>query len=212
MVKIFLALSSWQKFFIRTIIVVSLILFFYFFVASSVLITTDNMNPNLKKGDIVLGWHFGYGLPLPFLGDQKLKSVFLSRGDVISFWFPGDKEQLIIRRVVALPGDRLEIRKGLLFLNGKIVDYKSSHENQNLEKFQEEKGFHLIQHNPEMNLEFLVPENHVFVLSDLRKSRDDSTTWGAVPFKNIENHLGLIWFSMDEKKNSDWSRFFLWVK
>ena len=43
--------------------------FCYFFVVSStVLVTTENMSPNLKKGDIVLSWHFGYKIAIPFYG------------------------------------------------------------------------------------------------------------------------------------------------
>ena len=111
-----------------------------------------------------------------------------------------------------MSGDRLEIKRGFLFLNGEMADYKPFHKNENFEKFPGEKNFHFIQNDPDMDLDFLVPENHVFVLSDIRKSRDDSTTWGAVPFENIENHLSFIWFSLDEKRNLNWSRFFLWVK
>ena len=169
------------------------------------------MSPNLKKGDVVLGWHFGYGLPLFFMG-QGLKSIFISRGDVISFRFPGDEKQLIVRRIVALPGDRLEIKKGLLFLNKKATDYKFLSEKKFFEKLPGEKDFHVIESDPDMNLNFLVPKDQVFVLSDYRKSRDDSTTWGSVPLKNIESHPDFIWFSVDKKWNPIWSRFFLWVK
>ncbi len=200
MTKIFPTLPKGQGFFVKTLIVISLIPFFYFFVVSSIFITTENMSPNLKKGDIVLSWHLGYNLPLPFMGDRGLKSILLNRGDVISFRFPGDEEQLIIRRVVALPGDKLKIREGLLFLNDKVVDYRSSDEKQSLEKFPGEKNFHIVKFDSEMNLDILqIPENHVFVLSDYRKSRDDSMVWGVIPFKNIESCLGFVWFSVNEK-------------
>ena len=213
MKKIFPSLLKGQGFSVKAITVISLILFCYFFVVSSIFITTENMSPNLKKGDIVLSWHFGYKLPFPFMEDRGLKSVLLNRGDIISFRFPGDKEQLIVRRVVALPGDKLKIREGLLFLNDKVVDYRSSDEKQSLERFPGEKDFHIVKFDSEMNLDILpVPEDHIFVLSDHRKSRDDSMDWGVISFKNVESRLGFIWFSVDEKWNPIWSRFFLWIR
>ena len=213
MVKVFSTLSLGQRIFLKIFIAVFLILFFRFFVISNIFITTENMNPNLKKGDFVLGWHLSYGLPLPFTGGRRLKPVFPRRGDLISFRFPGDKEQLIIRRVIALPGDRLSIRKGLLFLNDKRVAYRASLEDQSLEKLPGEEDFHTIKSDPEMDLDILsVPKDHVFVLSDHRKSHDDSSDWGFVLFRNIESHLGFIWLSVDGQRNLVWSRFFLWVR
>ncbi len=210
MVKVLSTLSPGQRFFFKTLVVVFFPVFCHFFVISSLSITTENMNPNLKKGDFVLSWCLSYGVP--FVGGRRLKPVFPKRGDMISFRFPGDEKQLIVRRVVALPGDRLNLKKGLLFLNNEMVSYSSSGEGLGFERLPGEEHSHAIKPDPGMNdLDILVPQGHVFVLSDHRKSRDDSRDWGFVPFRNIESRLGFVWFSLDEQRNPVWSRLFLRV-
>ena len=70
-----------------------------------------------------MGWRPGYGFALPFLDDPETRS--LRRGNLVSFRFPGDQRQWIVRRVVALSGDKLSIQKGVLFLNNRQVDQSS---------------------------------------------------------------------------------------
>lgn len=210
--KVFSSLSSGQKTFTKTFIFIFLILFLHFFVVSNTHITTENMSPNLKSGDFVFGLRLGYVFPLLFTGGQKFEPLLPERGDLISFRFPGDEKQLIIRRVIALPGDKLSLKKDILSLNDKKATYDFFEKGQKTERLPGQKHFHVIKPDFAMNLDLMVPQGHVFVLSDHRESRDDSRDWGFVPVRNIESRLGLIWFSVDKKKNLNWSRFFLLVR
>ena len=194
----------------RILLATLLILFCRFFLISTLYVTTENMNPNLQKGDFVAGWRPGYGFALPFLDDPETRG--LQRGNLVSFRFSGDERQWMVRRVVALSGDKLSIQKGVLFLNNREVD-QSSNENgriyENLPRRGSSPVVYIIEPDGEMDLATVeVPANHVFVLSDNRGSRDDSRDWGFVPIDHIESRLGFVYLSVERLWTLNWSRFF----
>ena len=186
------------------------ILFVRFFAITNTRVITDNMNPILKKGDFVFGLRFSKLFFSVFM--DKKTGLSPKRGTLIFFRFPGDEEQTLIRRVIALPGDKLSLKKDILFLNNKKADYRLLEKGQKAERLPEQKHFYTIKPDSSMDLELVVPQAHVFVLSDHRKSGDDSRNWGFVPIENIESCLGLIWFSISKDSRPDWSRFFLLVQ
>ena len=168
------------------------------------------MNPLLKKGDFIFGLRFNNFSFSVFTGKKKWPR--LERGDLISFRFPGDEKQILVRRVIALPGDKLKIEEDILFLNNKRADYRLLEKGLKTERLPGQKNFYNIKSDFPMDLELVVPQAHVFVLSDHRKSGDDSGSWGFVPIENIESRIKLVWFSIGEDNKPDWSRFFLVVQ
>lgn len=85
-------------------------------------IPSGSMRPNLLEGDVVLVNRIAYDLKLPLtdvvlahLGDPR-------RGDIVTFISPADGKRLI-KRLVALPGDTVEMRNKLLFINGQVANY-----------------------------------------------------------------------------------------
>lgn len=194
-----------------------LALFLRFFVLSILYMPSQNMEPNLQKGDFVIGWRLAYGFPLPLMQGERLNFKAPKRGDLVSFRFPGDQEQIVIRRVVALAGDKLKIEKGVLFVNGEKISEANPEENlkQINESFTKTESYP-IRHNPNTNLKELeVPEKQIFVLSDNRLKTDDSRDWGFVPMNHIESRLGFIWLSLKSESQDDlsinWDRIFHWV-
>lgn len=75
------------------------------------------MAPTLLAGDQVLVWKIAYGLRLP-LGGPSLWSRPVGRGDVIVFRHPQQPDKDFVKRVVGLPGDVVELREGILLVNG----------------------------------------------------------------------------------------------
>lgn len=191
-----------------------LALFLRFFMVSVLYVPSDNMEPQLQRGDFVIGWRPAYGFPLPLMHGERFKPKLPSRGDVISFRFPGDEEQIIIRRVVGLPGDEIAIIAGRLIINGNAVD-SSEKENLWLEKLPHSEKVHQIAPNSSAEMAKLkVPEGTLFVMSDNRKKSDDSRDWGVVPLNNVESRLFLIWLSVDnsaDRLRLLWSRILTWV-
>ncbi len=98
----------------------------------------------------------------------RLRAV--ERGDVVVFWFPGDPHRSFVKRIIGVPGDRVTIRNGQVFVNGELLDepYLVSAPRQ---------GDHL---RP-----VTVQEGHYFVLGDHRNVSNDSRAWGQVPERLI---------------------------
>lgn len=80
-------------------------------------IPSGSMAPTLLAGDRVAVWKVAYRLRLPFL-DTGLALAEPRRGDVVVFRHPRDPSQDLVKRVVGLPGDVLELRQGVLHVNG----------------------------------------------------------------------------------------------
>lgn len=78
-------------------------------------VPTDSMAPALIPGDFILGWKTSYGVRLPFT-DVTWGERLPARGDVVAFRIPGDPA-LFVKRVIALPGDRVSIQNGKVSIN-----------------------------------------------------------------------------------------------
>ena len=97
------------------------------------------------------------------------------RGDVIVFRYPRDPSRDFIKRVIAVPGDTVEIRVGRVYVNGQVLveDYTSDSPSYTYPRQE-------------------VPAGQYFVLGDNRNNSSDSHIWGLVPAENI---LGKAWVS-----------------
>lgn len=115
---------------------------------------------------------------LPLLEDSEriLVNKFIyrfagiHRGDVVVFWYPRDPSVSFIKRVVGLPGDTVELKKGVLVVNGRSVP-----EDYLLPRYRDEENFSPL----------VVRPGSYFVLGDHRNGSNDSRTWGEVPEKYI---------------------------
>jgi signal peptidase I len=110
----------------------------------------------------------------PALADQERifinKFVYrlepIERGDVVVFWYPLDRTKSFIKRVIGLPGDLVEIRKGRVFINGGELE----------ERYVPEEYADRSTYGP-----LTVPPNEYFVMGDHRISSNDSRIFGPVP-------------------------------
>jgi signal peptidase I len=115
-------------------------------------------------------------LPLLEDGERIIVNKFLyrfrpvDRGDVVVFWYPKDPSVSFIKRVIGLPGDTVELRRGSLFVNGSLVE-----ESYLSRQFRDSDTYPPIQ----------VSKGYYYVLGDHRNSSNDSRSWGEVPEKYI---------------------------
>jgi signal peptidase I len=190
-------------------VVVALIL--RFFVVSAYKIPTGSMVPTLKVGDFIFAYKLPYGLPVPFSGGERLGARLPDRGDVVVFRYPGNESINYVKRVVGLPGDHISIKNKKLFINEVESEYRTIAD----EVIQDLPGkefysasqesfsgsTHLVIHNRTDEADFfgpvVVPPGHIFVMGDNRDSSDDSRYWGAVPLKNLEGRVVVVWMSFD---------------
>ncbi|MEE8585081.1 MAG: signal peptidase I [Acidobacteriota bacterium] len=94
----------------------------------------------------------------------------IERGDIVVFWYPKDPTKSFIKRVIGAPGERVEIRRGQVYINGERLD----------EPYVPANFLDAASYPPT-----LVPEGHFYVLGDHRNSSNDSRNWGSVPSGNI---------------------------
>jgi signal peptidase I len=130
---------------------------------------------------------------MPTLDDQERifinKFVYrfhfgnIERGDTVVFWFPGDPTKSYIKRVIGMPGDRVEVVDGKVIVNGKALV-----ENYVPPEFRDDS---------EMS-EREVPPNQYFVLGDHRSSSNDSRAWGMVPRRYIYGKAVFIYWPLDK--------------
>jgi len=194
------------------IIAIVLALVIRFFIFTAYKIPTASMWPTLRAGDFVFAYKLPYGLRLPFADKKWFAFSTPKRGEVIVFRYPGDESISYIKRVVAIPGDTIAIRKKRLIVNNQMAKYSEAQESE-------------ITHSSELSGQFLVlqedlldskryvtistkdakenfgpevvPAGSIFVMGDNRDSSDDSRYWGMIPIDNIDGKIFAIWLSLD---------------
>ena len=158
-------------------------------------IQTEAMSPTLQAGDFILAW----------------KTFDPQRGDVVILSCP-DNGNTCIKRVVGLPGDRIEIRKQRLIVNARPADYEkqpSDGVDVNLvEKSQDNSWLISVDSSmPSETVPVVVPPDHLFLLNDHRSDLSDSRQWGPVSKFQMEAKAWRIWLSIDwEKSKLNWRR------
>jgi len=84
-------------------------------------IPSDSMMPTLLDGDFIVVNKYAYGLRLPVLNEKFISTGSPQRGDVVVFRYPPDPDVNYIKRLVGLPGDRIEVRDDHLIVNGETI-------------------------------------------------------------------------------------------
>ncbi len=207
----------------------ALALLIVFMIRSSIIeafkIPSGSMIPTLLVGDHIFVNKFAYGLKVPFsdlIFDNAITLIpreAPKRGDIVVFKYPKDESFYYIKRVIGVPGDIIEIRNKLLYINNEAVkrDPLSRDESQkiitsledlkylknDLELFNEHLSsadhVMMINRNNFATESFgpvTVPPENLFVMGDNRDSSNDSRYWGYVPFRNVKGKALVIWLSV----------------
>ena len=184
--------STFREYAEETAIAVLLALFIRTFVVQAFKIPSGSMEPTLLIGDHILVNKFIYGVKIPFIHSTVIPISRPERGDVVVFIYPVDKSKDFIKRVIGLPGDKIEIRDKNIYVNGNLyVDEHGKYE---------EKG--AVRGKPDHPDRFTVPKGHIFVMGDNRDHSYDSRFWGYVPIETIKGKAFIIYFSWPH-----WKRF-----
>ncbi len=184
-------------------------------------IPSGSMKSNLLIGDYLFVSKYSYGysrysfpLGIPFFKGRILASGEPQRGDVVVFRYPPNPRIDYIKRLIGLPGDKVQVKDGIVYINGKALERKfvddfSDSENNMVKvipRFTEtlpegkvitilkEKGVDAANNTPE----YVVPEGKYFMMGDNRdNSRDSRFEVGFVPAENLVGRAEIIWFSTD---------------
>ncbi len=166
-------------------------------------IPSSSMVPTLEVGDFILVNKFAYGIRLPVVRTKVIDVGEPARGDVMVF-FPPHERRYFIKRVVGLPGDRIDYIDNQLFVNGKQVSETLQAQLPAAEPsfalYQESVGDANYQIRKELNPQFMVtrrgvivPQGHYYMMGDNRNNSADSRVWGPVPEANIVGKAFAIW-------------------
>lgn len=188
-------------------------------------IPSGSMLPSLLIHDHIFVWKPAYGLRIPFTEKWLVKWADPQRGDVIVFKYPENMSDFYVKRVVAVAGDKVEVKDGRLLVNDQptpryIPQGKSGFDYLKDEDFQEGQQFfnnklqykHLIEELGEQRFSILlregvqfdsfqpvtVPEGHLFMLGDNRNNSKDSRYWGFLPEENILGKALVVWLSCEK--------------
>ena len=196
-------------------------------VARPYYVPTGSMEPTIAIGDAVLASKFAYGYSrysLPFdiglSSSTRLLKRMPERGDVILFRLPRDTHQVYVKRLIGLPGDRVQMRAGRVWLNGRELALKPAGEG----PVEVENGntfivpryvetlpngrthfVYKVQWNGPLDdtPEFIVPQGHLFMMGDNRDNSLDSRVAeaqggvGYVPMENLIGRADIVVGSVD---------------
>ena len=216
----------WRKE-IRPLLIVALVLFS---VRSSLAdwndVPSGSMNPTIIEGDRIYVNKLAYDLKVPFTTWHLAQWSNPKRGDIVVFYSPYDGTRLV-KRVIGLPGDTIELRDEQLIINGKPVSYSSlgaetsiqlpvAEQQRSLFATEQLPGHaHAVMAIPGAPAPrtfgpIRVPEGSYFMMGDNRDNSFDSRFYGAVPRNRIVGKAMDVVYSVD--KNDYWlprsQRFF----
>lgn len=192
-------------------------------------IPSSSMLPTLFVGDLILVNKFVYGIRLPVINKKVIELGSPQRGDVMVFRFPVDPKTDYIKRVIGVPGDKIEYKNKRLTVNGEAFNYLP------LSDFLDEEKLNYSRHlteqsktrkheilnddyapafvrdvrnfpgkeNCSYNVEGVVctvPAKHYFMMGDNRDNSFDSRYWGFVPEQNIVGKAFFIWMNLGNLK------------
>jgi len=181
--------------------VLALVLVLRSFLYEPFVIPSGSMIPTLQVGDYILVNKYHYGLRLPVFGTKVVDIAEPGRGDVMVF-FPPHQDSYFIKRVVGLPGDRIRYGNKRLVINGEPVTARlvaaMPPDNPDMLVIEEQLGdvLHRVHAYPsrrDRTREWVVPEDHYFMMGDNRDRSQDSRSWGFVPEENIVGKAVAVW-------------------
>lgn len=189
-------------------------------------VPTGSMKPTILEGDRVWVNKLAYDLKVPFTTWHIAEWGEPARGEVVVFFSPANGQRLV-KRVIGLPGDTVELRENRLFLNGRPVDYapldaatmnaipatqQSAHE---FAREQMPESKHPVMTTPALGARrsfgpTAVPAGHYFMLGDNRDNSLDSRYFGTVPRDQIVGRATAVVLSVDRERwlAPRWERWF----
>ena len=171
-------------------------------------VPTGSMKPTIQEGDRVVVNKLAYDLKIPFTTINVFKWDDPKRGDIVVLFSPADGTRLV-KRVVAVPGDQVEMRDNQLFVNGQPARQSPIEESDSPEQGKayvlDENLYghtHRMMVTPDIPAvrsfgPVAVPEKHYFVLGDNRDNSNDSRFIGFIERRRIVGKAVAVAFSLD---------------
>lgn len=176
-------------------------LLFRLFVVEDYRIVSNSMFPSLQTGKLIFVSKSSFSLKLPFSSYEIIKFSSPKRSEIVAFSLPDKKGRTYVKRVVAIAGDRVEIKDGSLFINGEISKYLNETPASRVLAsavgvIKTEQIVGSEPYDVSIDKDKLsdygpvdVPPNHFFALGDNRSDSTDSRSWGPVPYSSLKGRV-----------------------
>jgi len=186
---------------LETAIFILLVFFIVRGIVQNFTIEGSSMEPTLHTGQYILVnklvyFHFDLNAPLRLLpGQESLPQRIIypfhmpQRGDIVVFEYPRDVSKDYIKRVIALPGDTLEVRDGQVYINGAPLD----------EPYLGGGSTYCMAGSDCYERPVTVPSGTIFVMGDNRANSSDSREWSSLPLDRVVGKAWVIYYPF-----SDW--------
>jgi len=194
------------EFFASLAPVLGFVLILRSFIIEPFQIPSRSMVPTLKVGDFILVSKWNYGVRLPVIRTKLFDVSSPERGDVIVF-FPPHEDRYFIKRLVGLPGDKVQVVDGILYINEQMMEQSKSEIEagaprsvvmiENLDGVEHSIQKRVPPTRLSQNFATLVPEGHYFMMGDSRDNSSDSRVWGPVPEERIVGKAFARWMFWD---------------
>jgi signal peptidase I len=167
-------------------------------------VPTGSMQPTIKEGDRIIVNKMAYDLRIPFSQVSLVKTGEPQRGEIVVFESKAADKRLI-KRMIGLPGDTIEMRNEKLYINGQALKYKIAKDNaqQLFVKEKIDSINHLVRIDKKRSNQLSnfspikVPEGQYLVLGDNRRNSSDSRVYGFVPHHELKGKATAIAFSVN---------------
>ena len=179
------------------------------FIVQAFKIPSGSMKDTLLIGDHLLVSKFSYGIhipnEIPFTGLQLFPDYHLfqeapERGDIIVFKFPLDEKKDFIKRVIGLPGEKIEIRHQQVYINDEPL-------NEPYAQHTEPASMDSLMPRDDLG-PLLIPDGHVFVMGDNRENSHDSRFWNTLNLDKVRGKAQWIYWSWNSRQGKvRFSRF-----
>jgi signal peptidase I len=189
-------------------------------------VPSGSMRPTILEGDRIFVNKLAYDLKVPFTTLHLAEWSNPQRGDIVVFYSPHDEKRLV-KRVIGLPGDTIELRNNALVINGQPVEYQPIAEELLRDLAPADRAgrifaseqlpgqTHAVAGNPALPAlrsfaPYRVPEGRYFMMGDNRDDSYDSRYWGTVERKRIVGRATAVVMSLDKSNYwvPRWQRFF----
>lgn len=182
-------------------------LFVLAFILQPFRIPSESMVPTLRVGDFLMVDKQSYE-PEGALS-WMLPPSNIHRGDLVVFHYPVDPAMHLVKRVVAVPGDRVRLKHGRLWINGQAVnepyafyspaaidDFRDNFPSLREADPSLDPHWWMRLRRSIVDGELTVPQNQLFVLGDNRNDSEDSRYWGFVPKGDVVGRPLVVYFSI----------------
>lgn len=199
-----------------------LVLLIRSFVFQPYRVVSGSLEPTVLVGDLLFVNQYAYGLHLPVLHNRIISTGSPKRGQIVLFYSPLNPTQVWVKRLVGLPGDKLEYKNKVLTINGKVQKQKvvgtgfdvEPHQasvlmQKRIENLDGVKHYIYVSPNYDESGDFTitVPKGTYFMMGDNRDDSDDSRMWGPLPTKYLIGKAEFIAFSWNtQNQSARWNR------